>query len=161
MSTIKRYNGINWETIGGGITGDTLPIGSEMNYTGESVPAGWEEVLDYSTDEIDTGMKWIDGRHIYRKVYHNDSYSQNRSTTADITFSLPNLDIITNVYGGSKVSGVNSPLPAALWANANGTQYSFAIGGFTSTGFKITTGSDNPLNNAQLNITFEYVKTAN
>lgn len=159
MSTLKRYNGTSWETIGGNITGDTLPIGSEIDYTGSSVPAGWEEVADYSTNEVNTGMKWIDGRDIYRKVYHNDSYSQSASRTEDITFSLPDLDIVVNVYGSSKVNSVVSPMPSALWANAVGTQYSFAIGGFTSTGFKVTTGSDNPLNSAQLNIVFEYVKT--
>lgn len=47
---------------------DTLPIGTIVDYDGDTVPDGWEEVSDYSEDEIDTGQKWIDGKPIYRKV---------------------------------------------------------------------------------------------
>lgn len=43
-NVLKRYNGTNWEAVGGTITGDTLPIGSEVDYTGTDIPAGWEEV---------------------------------------------------------------------------------------------------------------------
>ncbi len=48
--------------------GDTLPINSILSYDGSSVPDGYEEVVDYSTSEINTQMKWIDGRAIYRLV---------------------------------------------------------------------------------------------
>ena len=88
MSTLKRYNGTNWETIGGSITGDTLPIGSEIDYTGSSVPAGWEEVADYSTNEINTGKKWIDGKPIYRKVY-----SGNTPSSSGALFSTSGMNI--------------------------------------------------------------------
>ena len=49
---------------------DSMPVGSVVDFTGSSadVPTGWEEVNDYSTTEIDTGKKWIDGKPIYRKV---------------------------------------------------------------------------------------------
>lgn len=49
---------------------DSMPVGSVVDFTGSSadVPAGWEEVYDYSTTEIDTGKKWINGKPIYRKV---------------------------------------------------------------------------------------------
>ena len=70
MSQLKRYNGTSWETIGGVVTGDTLPIGSEVDYDGASAPAGWEEVDDpntYSTSETRIGT-WINGKPIYRKV---------------------------------------------------------------------------------------------
>lgn len=85
MSTLKRYNGTNWETIGGSITGDTLPIGSEIDYTGSSVPAGWEEVADYSTNEVNTGKKWIDGKPIYRKCYSGNTGNDNISIDSGIT----------------------------------------------------------------------------
>jgi len=51
--------------------GDTLPIGTIVDYDGDTVPTGYEEVEeteDYSTSETNTGKKWIDGRPIYRKV---------------------------------------------------------------------------------------------
>lgn len=101
MSTLKRYNGTNWETIGGSITGDTLPIGSEIDYTGSSVPAGWEEVADYSTSEINTGKTWIDGKPIYRKVIEYTKPDHKTSTA--IPHNISNLGTIVNVYGWSYV----------------------------------------------------------
>ena len=52
---------------------DTLPIGTIVDYDGETVPEGWEEygTDDYSTEETFTGKHWIDGKPIYRKVLVN------------------------------------------------------------------------------------------
>lgn len=64
---------------------DSMPVGSIVDFTGSSadVPAGWEEVYDYSTTEIDTGKKWIDGKHIYRKVINVGALSDaNQKTIA-------------------------------------------------------------------------------
>lgn len=47
---------------------DSMPVGTQVEYTGDTIPTGWEEVNDYSTSEINTGKKWIDGKPIYRKV---------------------------------------------------------------------------------------------
>lgn len=50
--------------------GDTLPIGTEVDYDGQTAPAGWQEVDDpnvYSTSETRIGT-WIDGKPIYRIV---------------------------------------------------------------------------------------------
>lgn len=95
MSTLKRYSGTSWETIGGSITGDTLPIGSVINYTGSSAPTGWEEVADYSTSEINTGKKWIDGKPIYRKCYSGNTGNDNISIDSGIT----NLNQIISLDG--------------------------------------------------------------
>ena len=54
---------------------DSMPLGTQVEYTGTDIPAGWEQVNDYSTTEIDTGKRWIDGKKIYRKVLHYDTYS--------------------------------------------------------------------------------------
>ena len=43
-NVLKRYNGTSWEPVGGTITGDTLPIGSIVEFDGASIPVGWEEV---------------------------------------------------------------------------------------------------------------------
>lgn len=45
-NVLKRYNGTSWEAVGGtvSITGDTLPIGSIVEYDGVTIPAGWEAV---------------------------------------------------------------------------------------------------------------------
>jgi len=47
---------------------DSMPVGTQIEYTGDTIPTGWEEVNDYSTTEIDTGKKWINGKPIYRMV---------------------------------------------------------------------------------------------
>lgn len=43
-NVLKRYHGTSWEAVGGTITGDTLPIGSIVEFDGTDIPAGWEEV---------------------------------------------------------------------------------------------------------------------
>ena len=139
---------------------DSMPVGTQVEYTGTDIPTGWEQVDDYSTDEVDTGKTWIDGKKIYRKVYHNSNYSQSASQTKDVSFSLPNLETITYTYGTIKVSGGTCNLLMSVWANANGTEYSTGYGAITSSGFKITTGSGNPINSANIYIVFEYTKTS-
>lgn len=53
-------------------TGDTLPIGSIVDYDGNTVPVNWKLVEDsnaYSTNEVKTDKVWIDGKPIYRKTF--------------------------------------------------------------------------------------------
>ena len=62
MAQLKRYNGTSWETVGGVVTGDTLPIGSEVDYNGASAPAGWEEISnDLVVDSIRTKNMFYGG----------------------------------------------------------------------------------------------------
>ena len=68
---------------------DSMPVGTQIEYTGDTIPTGWEEVNDYSTTEIDTGKKWIDGKPIYRKVLSIGSVSA--GTTKDISVSSLNI----------------------------------------------------------------------
>ena len=56
MSKLKYYDGTDWKIVNGQVTGDTLPIGSEVDFDGQEVPAGWEE-----TDET----KIINGVFLY------------------------------------------------------------------------------------------------
>lgn len=59
----------NMDTIDKSL-GDPLPIGSVIEYAGTEVPQGWEVVTenDYSTTEVKTGQKWINGKPVYKKV---------------------------------------------------------------------------------------------
>ena len=41
MSKLKYYNGTSWETVNGEITGDTLPIGSIVEYGSLNAPTNW------------------------------------------------------------------------------------------------------------------------
>lgn len=73
---------------------DTLPVGTEVDYDGSTIPEGWVEVDDpneYSTTETVVG-KWIDGRDIYKKtvVFHTISIVNN----AYFNHNIPNIDEI-------------------------------------------------------------------
>lgn len=74
-SKLWFYDGTYFKTYGGGSGGgDTLPMGTILDYDGTVVPSGFEEVTDfnvYTTDEIKTNKIWIDGRPIYRKVIYD------------------------------------------------------------------------------------------
>jgi microcystin-dependent protein len=61
---------------------DSVPIGAEFEYDGDVVPDGYEEVVDYSTSEIKTGSKWIDGKPIYRKIVTTNNYTLSSSSSA-------------------------------------------------------------------------------
>ena len=70
--------------------GDTLPIGTEVDYDGQTAPAGWQEVDDpnvYSTTEKRVGT-WIDGKPIYRKCVSGTT--PNNSTT-DLVLNVDTL----------------------------------------------------------------------
>lgn len=87
--------------------GDTLPIGTIVEYDGTTVPTNWEKVNDYSTEEVKTGETWIDGKPIYRKVIS--------LTASTSTKSLSISSIISNVD--------------SIWINCGKSFYKIAAGG--------------------------------
>lgn len=119
MSKLKYFDGTSWKNVNGQITGDTLPIGTEVDYIGENVPAGWEQVSDYSTSEVNTGKTWIDGKPIYRKVINygnlpNSSYNQ-------VLHNISNLSQFTKIEAIAKTqAGYYYPL------NMHGTSDMFS-----------------------------------
>lgn len=60
---------------------DTLPVGAEFDYIGERVPDGYVQVESYSTNEVNTGQTWIDGKPIYRKVLVFPAQAIDNTTT--------------------------------------------------------------------------------
>jgi len=74
---------------------DSMPVGTQVEYTGEDIPTGWEEVNDYSTTEIDTGKKWIDGKKIYRKVFVGTTGSG--GNWSSFPLNITNLNEITDM----------------------------------------------------------------
>ena len=77
-------------------SGDTLPVGTVVDYDGEEIPSGWEEVdyTDniYSTEEKIVGT-WIDGKRIYRKVL-SFSASDFTYNTMHFNHNISNIDNI-------------------------------------------------------------------
>lgn len=60
----------------------------------------------YSTNEINTGKKWVTGKDIYRKVFTTITTSANQT----ITLSLRNVNLI-NIYGVFKNGNNVFPIP--------------------------------------------------
>lgn len=52
-------------------------------------------VITYSTNEVDTGNKWIDGKPIYRKALHTSSLTDN--TIIDATVKIDYIDTLINM----------------------------------------------------------------
>lgn len=72
--------------------GDSIPVGTIVDYDGDTVPDGYEEVSDYSTDEIEIGT-WIDGKPLYRKVVQFNTLI-NANEQYSIAHNIANADFI-------------------------------------------------------------------
>lgn len=57
----------------------------------------------FSTDETDTGMKWIDGKSIYMKSYYIESVTADKSKIDDLT----NIDLMF-AFGAVKFNSDNA-----------------------------------------------------
>ena len=74
---------------------------------------------DYSLDEVDTGVKWIDGSPIYRKVVEVGAV--NKGATVDTDMNTGALGAVINMYGirYNEADGLAGPLPYANTAGAS------------------------------------------
>ena len=74
----------------------------------------------YSTDEVKTGGKWIDGKPIYRKTIScgalpNTSYK-------NVNHNITNLDFVTKCYGFARGGNYRMVLPNASANTANAVE---------------------------------------
>lgn len=93
------------ETLGGIKVGDNLTVEEDgtLNAPDPYIPP------EYGTDEVDTGMKWIDGKTIYRKVVPCEALPN--ATTKNVSSGLTGVNVI-NMYGFAVYDGVVTiPLP--------------------------------------------------
>lgn len=73
---------------GGASLSNVYGTSNENGYTQEYI----NKQNEYSTDEIDTGKKWIDDKPIYRKCF-----AFNKSSAGDaLILIIDNLDVIVN-----------------------------------------------------------------
>ena len=93
---------------------DSMPVGTQVEYTGDTIPTGWEQVNDYSTTEIDTGKKWIDGKPIYRKVVSDTTSSSSDQTMLS---TITNLDYCISIKGILVDSGYSIVIPSYVNSN--------------------------------------------
>lgn len=132
------------ESLGGVKAGEGVSIDEDgtLNVTASGG-------VDFSTDEVDTGIKWIDGKTIYRKVLSGNS------VPADGTTLISGVDHVVNAYGSQFVSTKN------VWY-----QFPFTLGQNAQIRWELyTTSHDIKLVFAESNITnyswiFEYTKVS-
>lgn len=113
-------NDVEWiNQTGGGegsVTGDTLPIGSIVDYDGTTVPENWKEVEEkgeiYSTEETKTNKKWIDGKPIYRKVFTLPNIASSNKQLVNSSVSVEvSYDKITKITGIATIPDGILPIP--------------------------------------------------
>ena len=75
-------------------------------------------VKDYSTDEIDTGVKWVDGKTIYRKVIIIDSPAKGTNQLIDIGAS-GTIDKLIRIWGMGISSTGAYPMPTIATSDNN------------------------------------------
>ena len=107
-----------------------------------------EALGSYSTTEVDTGKKWIDGSAIYRKVFVIENLPN--STTDTVAHNISNIGVVTALYGVAQYAtghwGLTIPYSTVILLRYNATNLA------------ITTTSDYTY--ASAIIVLEYTKSA-
>lgn len=111
--------------------------------------------LSYSTDEILTGGKWIDGKPIYRKVIEHDVSVLTGIVTIDLSGS--NIETpIRVVCGRAEVSDSSSG--TTIPAQYDATTF-IQLGAFRPDGLQLYAGSTNWTTLTHITVCIEYTKT--
>ena len=105
----------------------------------------------YSTSEVNTGKKWIDGKPIYRKVIDFGSLPDTTSKT--VAHNIQNLETFTFVHGIVYSSGGCVPIP---YLNPASSEYTITLD-ITNENVVISTAMNRSGNTAK--IILEYTKT--
>ena len=131
-------------------TFDTLPVGTEVDYDGETVPSGWTEVESYSTtEEVDTGKIWIDGKKIFRKVFTGTTPN---SATGSVNF---NNEIDTLISEDIYVLSTSNYYVGRGYYESGTAQFSYTINKSTSVYFSTLATS---VRNQSFTLIMEYTK---
>ena len=113
-------------------------------------------IMDYSTSEVDTGAKWIDGTAIYKKTVHISSLPN--STSTDYPHSISNLSQIIKIEGFMLTSSGGAwPLPQVPNPTASSISTGIRVS-VSSTDITIDAGSNRSSNSAY--ITLYYTKSS-
>ncbi len=104
---ISYYDTTATSNVGGNYTAFKLYTDNEYN--------GLLNNQRYSTDEIDTGKTWIDGKKIYRKVYNLGGYSAASMTQIDATDL--NVDSVIEMRALLEVNGQRSIISSNAYSN--------------------------------------------
>ena len=104
----------------------------------------------YSTDEVKTGGKWIDGRPIYKKTIDCGALPNN--AIKNVAHNITDLDLVTKCYGGARHDTYRILLPNA--GNVSSSTIEVYV---NDTDIVIHANSDRSKYNGY--VTIEYTKT--
>lgn len=110
--------------------------------------------LSYSTNEVKTGGKWIDGKPIYRKVV--DFGALPNATIKGVSFDNINVDTFVKIEGVA-MSSNNAAITIPFVDDSSAIQSISIFANGTSV--SISTGSVNRSDYTKCYITLEYTKT--
>ena len=131
---------------------DTLPVGTEVDYDGSTVPSGWTEIPDpntYSTDEVRIGT--FNGKPLYRKVIETTTTTAGTEKKTDIS----NLNVDKLILNGFiNTSSLGLPLNAYI----SSSNYIITYHSKSSNEIR-TTVTDSSYANKELVYILEYTKT--
>ena len=131
--------------------GDTLPIGTIVDYDGDTVPSGYEEVNSYSTTEVKTGDTWIDGKPIYRIVYSgNIANGSTLFTNVDAIINISGYGFLGDTSRKVILNGIAADIPSTLFSCFYGLNNTIEF--YAKYGGNATTAYNS-------NIILEYTKT--
>ena len=153
-----------WSSVGGGggggstITmtntdpGEGSPLAAD-NYI--AVYGGDPIIMDYSTNEVNTGTKWVDGSIIYRKTINFGALPN--ATSKTVAHNISNLNRIIKItgYAYSTVNQTTYPIPFVSKDNVLSNIGTTA----NATAVEVGTGTDRT-NLTECYITLYYTKSA-
>ena len=125
---------------------DVVQDGNMHAVTSNAVADG----LSYSTEEVKTGGKWIDGRPIYKKTIDCGALPNN--TIKSVAHNITDLDLVTKCYGGARHDIYRILLPNA--GNVSSSTIEVYV---NDTDIVIHANSDRSKYNGY--VTIEYTKT--
>ena len=116
--------------------------------------SGKQPLVNYSTSEVDTGVKWIDGKTIYRKVIEtNLTTNQTQKTYSLSSLGLNNISTLVECYSISQ-----SDPKERDYFSANDDQLRTIINSYSN--LIILLGNSYPTRPCKVYTIIEYTKTS-
>jgi hypothetical protein len=130
----------NMSFVGGGENLDELPIGTRVEFNGDTIPDGWEQVEDYTFNIFTNGEQligqWADGGLLYRKVFVlSGSTGDVDIDITDLNTSTPFIDFSHSfiAYSGyrlplNRYAGTTNWITAGIAYNSTSQKISIQFG---------------------------------
>ena len=129
--------------------GEVTGVLSSLGIDGSKFSIPQYTSLGYSTEEVDLGIKWIDGNEIYRKTFDLETavvVSRENFTDVDSVIKIDDADTFIDVFSVSGSKNYQGPVLCERDSNTNHIQLLALRNGTGSVNCKI--------------ITFTYTKAA-